>query len=93
MVTGDVKDTAVAISKNAGIIDRDYNPDIDKYVVMTGSEFREFIGGKKEIKDEEGRIIKSEVGDLEKFKIVYEKTRVIARSSPEDKFLLVTGIR
>lgn len=92
MVTGDVRDTAVAISKDAGIIDRDYNPVVDKYVVMTGQEFREFVGGKKEVKDDEGKV-KYEVGNLENFRVVYDKTRVIARSSPEDKYLLVTGIR
>lgn len=36
MVTGDVKDTAVAISKNAGILPRDYDPLRDEYAVMTG---------------------------------------------------------
>lgn len=42
---------------------------------MTGQEFREFVGGKKEIKttDKDGNeLIKYEVGNLENFKIVYE---------------------
>ncbi|KRX10194.1 P-type ATPase, cytoplasmic domain N [Pseudocohnilembus persalinus] len=91
--TGDSADSAIAISKNAGIIEKNYDPNLDKHVVMTGPEFSEFVGGRKEIKDDKGKIIKYEIGNLEKFKIVYEKTRVIARSSPEDKYLLVTGIR
>lgn len=85
MVTGDVKDTAIAISKKAGILDEDYDYEADKHVVMTGAEFREFVGGKKEIKsqDEDGNeTTKYEVGNLYNFQIVYDKCRVIARSSP-----------
>jgi len=36
MVTGDVKDTAVAISKKAGILEENYSEEHDKHVVMTG---------------------------------------------------------
>lgn len=63
---------------------------------MTGKEFREFVGGKKEIKykdDNGNESIKYEVGNLDNFRTVYDKTMVIARSSPEDKYLLVTGIK
>lgn len=96
MVTGDVKDTAVAISKKAGILEPDFDETVDKYAVMTGQEFREFVGGKKEVKtrNKDGEeTVKYEVGNINNFQIVYDKTRVIARSSPEDKYLLVTGIK
>jgi Ca2+ transporting ATPase len=33
------------------------------------------------------------VGNLRKFKIIIQTLRVLARSSPEDKYLLVTGIQ
>jgi Ca2+ transporting ATPase len=35
----------------------------------------------------------SEVGNLEKFRKVAKELKVLARSSPEDKFLLVTGLK
>lgn len=34
MVTGDNKETAIAISKEAGILERDYDPRQNKYRVM-----------------------------------------------------------
>lgn len=35
----------------------------------------------------------SEVGDLDNFRKVAKDLKVLARSSPEDKFLLVTGLK
>jgi len=35
---------------------------------------------------------KNSVGNLRKFKEVKSELKVLARSSPEDKFLLVTGL-
>jgi len=43
MVTGDVKETAVAIAKNARILDEDYIPGSNPYEVLTGKEFRELV--------------------------------------------------
>lgn len=40
MVTGDNLDTAVAISKEAGIIDKDFNLQDNMYTVMEGKHFR-----------------------------------------------------
>lgn len=110
MVTGDVKDTAVAIAKEAGILDYRYDGK-NKYEVMTGLEFRTFVGGleRKErpikINDEDleqarksGKKLKTtktifSVKNLENFEIVAENLKVLARSSPQDKFLLVTGLK
>lgn len=69
MVTGDVKDTAIAISKNAGILGPNYDPETDKYAVLTGKEFREFVGGLKTIELDGEK--KFEVNNMENFKIVY----------------------
>ena len=44
MVTGDNIDTAIAISKEAGIIDENINSE-QGYTCMTGKQFREAIGG------------------------------------------------
>lgn len=43
MVTGDNMDTAIAISKEAGIIDRDFKPQDNVYTVMEGKRFREKV--------------------------------------------------
>ena len=45
MVTGDNIDTAIAISKEAGIIKDDFENNEEGYVCMTGKKFREAIGG------------------------------------------------
>jgi len=59
---------------------------------MTGKDFREAVGGLKITKDENGKEIES-VADMEKFREIKKQLKVLARSSPEDKFLLVTGIQ
>jgi len=43
MCTGDNIDTAIAISKNAGILDE--NEEIHEYSCMTGKQFRETVEG------------------------------------------------
>lgn len=58
---------------------------------MTGKDFREAVGG----------LITLEVGDkkvdavqnMPKFKEIIAKLKVLARSSPSDKYLLVTGVQ
>jgi Ca2+ transporting ATPase len=56
---------------------------------MEGKEFREAVGGL--IEDEEQD--KDHVGNLEMFKVIAKELRVLARSSPEDKYLLATGLK
>jgi Ca2+ transporting ATPase len=90
MVTGDNPETAKAISKNAGII-----PDSDivsKYAIMTGKDFREYVGGLVKETDKDGKVTER-VGDVHRFKQVAKELRVLARSSPDDKYLLVTGLK
>lgn len=43
MVTGDNKDTAVAISKKAGILPEDFQADSNSYAVLEGKVFREKV--------------------------------------------------
>ena len=45
MVTGDNKQTAIAIAKEAGILAEDWEPTEGDCTVMEGKEFREFVGG------------------------------------------------
>lgn len=61
---------------------------------MTGAAFREFVGEIRDIQDPKGKdgdLMKS-VGNLSKFRLVKEKLKVLARSSPDDKYLLTTGL-
>jgi Ca2+ transporting ATPase len=90
MCTGDNIDTATAISINAGIITKE---DAEKeYACMTGAEFREAVGPIKKVQDKNGEDV-DVVTNLQKFRQIKKNLRVMARSSPDDKYLLVTGIQ
>lgn len=58
---------------------------------MTGKKFREAVGGLVTKKDDDGKEI-DYVKDMHAFIEIKKELRVLARSSPEDKYLLVTGI-
>lgn len=65
MVTGDIPETAIAIAKDAGILDENYNEHDNPYAVMKGVAFREFVGGLVEKPDPEKKDEKKvEVGNL-----------------------------
>lgn len=104
MVTGDNKITATAIAKECGIIpENDENS-----LVMTGPEFIELTGGvvckKCRTKDcncprdkEEAKKMKKEIrvdtiANAEVFDKICDNLDVLARSRPEDKYALVTGL-
>lgn len=89
MCTGDNIDTAIAISKEAGIVEEE-EIRRNKYSCMTGKQFREAVGGLKTV-EHEGHTIKM-VGDMDAFKEIKGQLKVLARSSPQDKLILVTGI-
>lgn len=79
------------------------------YAVMEGKQFRKLVGGIVQVpveKDDEqfqendedgvanaGPKMKDVVGDLDKFKEITDELRVLARSSPDDKYLLATGLK
>ena len=100
MVTGDNKTTATAIAKECGIL---YGDIEHEGMVMEGPEFYEKLGGlicknagcKKEVaKCECGPDkITEGVRNEEYFKTIHKKLRVLARSRPEDKYLLVTALK
>jgi Ca2+ transporting ATPase len=103
MVTGDNEITARAIAKDCKIILKD-----DPSRVIKGPAFYERIGGvvckncetklcecprnKKEAAAMNKEIREDVVGDLEEFKRLIEDIDVMARSRPEDKYALVTGL-
>jgi Ca2+ transporting ATPase len=46
MITGDNPETAIAIAKEAGILEESWKKkDENDKTVMTGQEFRNFVGG------------------------------------------------
>jgi Ca2+ transporting ATPase len=77
-----------------------------KYVCMTGEDFRKTVGGLTQdtLRDPKtGEVILDEktnkpklgekrVANMKAFKEVISDLCVLARSSPDDKYLLVTGI-
>ncbi|CDW82450.1 calcium-translocating p-type pmca-type family protein [Stylonychia lemnae] len=90
MVTGDNLETAKAIALEAGIL-RQEDQD-DEYACLDGKMFREACGGMTKIETENG-LIKEEIVNGEIFKKIAKRLKVLARSTPEDKYMLVTGLR
>ena len=99
MVTGDNKITAIAIAKQCGILAEDEGD--EECVCMEGPEFYEYVGRFK-YKDtgEEVQIMGLDkrknhetVGDINKMKIIRDKLKVLARSRPNDKYVMVAGLK
>lgn len=103
MVTGDNKITAEAIAREIGIIrDDDHN----KAIILEGPEFLRLIGGVVQVEDvvdvdsDEKASLKG--GERKKrdtikngaeFDRIWKNLAVLARSRPEDKYALVTGLK
>ena len=58
---------------------------------MTGKSFRELVKLKDKLNDK-NEVIGEELEDPETFKLIAQHLRVMARSSPEDKYTLVLGL-
>lgn len=82
--------------KEAKIAFKEYASN-ERILALEGNEFRELSGGYKKIEDEkDGKgnpTYKYELAFPEKFKKTTENLKVIARASPDDKFLLVLGLK
>lgn len=92
MVTGDNLDTAKAIAIEAGIVSASEAE--GKYVCMEGKQFRELCGGLKKLEDpNDANLVKESVADMRTFNVIQSKLKVLARSTPEDKYMLVTGLK
>jgi magnesium-transporting ATPase (P-type) len=97
MVTGDNLITAIAIAKEAGILVE--GEEIDKYTAMEGPEFAKFVGGLVDKKTKEPVEImgkkseNEEIGNIENMKIIRSKLKVLARSRPNDKYIMVSGLK
>jgi Ca2+ transporting ATPase len=98
MVTGDNGITAKAIAKECKILTEKQAE--HPYACLEGPVFYDMIQGLicKTCKQDspcncEPKDVKEAVKNLKVFKEVYKHLRVLARSRPEDKYLLVTGLR
>ncbi len=98
MVTGDNKVTAMAIAKECKIITSETENIHDS--VMEGPEFYERMGGlicktcKRDAPcDCDPKVVVEGVKNIGQFHSIWKNLRVLARSRPEDKYLLVTGIK
>jgi Ca2+ transporting ATPase len=79
MVTGDNIRTATSIAKKCNILPK--NDHIaSNFIVLEGPDFR------AKVLDNAGNLIQSE------FDKIWPRLRVLARSSPKDKYTLVTGL-
>lgn len=70
--------------------DEELADDEDGYVCMTGEAFRNEIGGAV-VPTAEGKV-ECVIRNMNKFRKIMPKLKVLARSQPDDKFLLVHGL-
>lgn len=61
-------------------------------VCMTGEQFRKAIGGVTLLRDNQGNE-KWTVKEKGEFKKIANNLHVLARSTPEDKFALIVGLK
>ena len=92
MVTGDNINTAKAIAIEAGIVTKEEAE--QEFTCMEGKDFREEVGGLKRLEDPSDRnLVKEEIGNKSQFRAIMKRLKVLARSTPEDKYMLVTGLK
>ena len=92
MVTGDKLQTALSIARSANIISEDIPDDEVEQYVIKGKKFREQVGGL--ITDmSDGKVSGFRVGNMDKFREIIGKIKVLARCSPDDKLLMVIGLK
>jgi len=97
MVTGDNKITAIAIAKECGILDE--GEENEQCVCMEGPEFNEYVGSLVHKHTKERILIMGKepeyetIGNPTRMKEVRQKLKVLARSRPNDKYIMVSGLR
>lgn len=90
--------TAIAIAIECGILSKEDDPK-EECVCMEGPEFNEFVGSLVD-KDTKERIFamgkepgQETIGNIENMKKVRNKLKVLARSRPNDKYIMVSGLK
>jgi Ca2+ transporting ATPase len=98
MVTGDNKITAVAIAKECGIINEGEELEND-LICMEGPEFNEYVGSLVHKSTKERIMVMGKepeieaIGNMDNMKKVRQHTKVLARSRPNDKYIMVFGLK
>lgn len=90
MLSGDNMYTAIDAAKKAGILTEAEEKE-DK-ACMTGKKFRELVGGVKKVIDKDG-VEKLEIINKQNFKQIAQRLKVLARSTPEDKYTFIVGLK
>ena len=98
MVTGDNKITAIAIAKECGIIQNE-EEEQQECVCMEGPEFNDFVGSLVHKTTRERILVMGQnkevetIGNLDAMRKVRNNLKVLARSRPNDKYIMVAGLR
>ena len=100
MITGDNMETAKAIAVDAGIIPSTSVTSKEKskdkssrtnFQCMEGADFRKMIGGLRE--EYVNGVRREVINNVHTFRDIVKELRVLARSTPLDKYILTTGLR
>ena len=92
MVTSDSMETAVSIAKDCGILSNDYDFSLsNNFTVMEGKDFRQYVGVVHNPYKPKGEELN--IKDLTAFEEIISELRVLARSTNEDKYLLISGLK
>jgi len=98
MVTGDNIVTAIAIAKECGIMNEGEEID-NPNACMEGPEFNEFVGSLIHKKTKERIMVMGKepnmeaIGNMENMKVIRKNLKVLARSRPNDKYIMVFGLK
>jgi Ca2+ transporting ATPase len=90
LVSGDHVETAKAVAIKAGILRQEESG--RNFAVMTGAEFRRYVGG---LTHQNGEIsgVEQTLENMGQFQEIAEHIRVLARATPTDRLMLVTGLK
>lgn len=92
MVTSDPIDTAISIAKDCGILPITYDYAMSNtFAVMEGKDFRQYVGVTHNPYKPKGEELN--IKDLTAFEEIVSDLKVLARATPEDKYLLISGLK
>ena len=92
MVTSDSVETAISIAKDCGILPISYDFALsNNFAVMEGKDFRQYVGVAHNPYKPKGEELN--IKDLSAFEEIISDLRVLARSTSEDKYLLISGLK
>jgi magnesium-transporting ATPase (P-type) len=91
MITGDHLETALKVAIDAEIITEEESR--LEGIYLTGTKFRKEIGEYQKVWNKEKQIFEIKIADKKRFTNVLKRLRIIARANPDDKMILISGIR